>query len=232
MTDDSTGKQPPHPGTMDKDQVWQAIDTQRRSVADLLEQLPPDEWNRPSLCAGWTVQDVAAHLTLQQVGLGSAIAMMMKARGNTDRAIHDAACRRAAVLPPGQMIAEIRDMIGSRRHNTGLTCRETLIDILVHGQDIAVPLGRHHPVPPRAAAAAATRVWTTRWPPPFPATRKMTGFRLTATDTPWSTGNGPEVRAPIATILLLSTGRLAALPQISGPGAADLTTRLSTPQPA
>jgi hypothetical protein len=60
----------------------------------------------------------------------------------------------------------------------------------------------------------------------------MTGFRLTATDTPWSIGDGPEVQAPIAAILLLSTGRLAALPQLSGPGAAGLTARLSTPQPA
>ena len=105
-----------------------------------------------------------------------------------ERTIHDAACRRAAALPTGQIIAEIRDMAGSRRHTIGVTYLETLTDILVHGQDIAIPLGRHHDMPPPAAATAASRVLSMRWPPPLPAARKLAGFRLTATDTPWSAG--------------------------------------------
>jgi hypothetical protein len=85
-------------------------------------------------------------------------------------------------------------------------------------------------MPPDATDTAATRVWTMRWPPPFPAIRKMAGFRLVATDTSWSVGEGPEVQATIDAILLLSCGRLAVLPQLSGPGAADLTGRLSRPE--
>ena len=69
-------------------------------------------------------------------------------------------------------------------------------------------------------------MWSVRWPPPFPATRTMKRFRVTATDASWSGGAGPEVEAPIAAILLLSAGRLVALPQLSGAGAADLATRL------
>ncbi|HEU4422823.1 MAG TPA: hypothetical protein VFR67_09860 [Pilimelia sp.] len=52
-----------------------------------------------------------------------------------------------------------------------LTYRETLIDILVHGQDIAIPLRRSLHITPAAAAAAVTRMWTMRFPLPFPATR-------------------------------------------------------------
>jgi uncharacterized protein (TIGR03083 family) len=224
-----TDKRSPSPGILDRDTVWQAIDAQRLILATLLERLSDDEWQHPSLCEGWTIRDVAAHLTLQQVGLGDAIAMMLRGRGNTDRAIHDAACRRAAAMPTGQMIAEIRAMVGSRRHNFGVTYLETLIDILVHGQDIAIPLGRRHDMPPEAAATAASRVWTMRWPSPFPAKTKMDGFRLTATDTSWSVGEGADVRAPIGTILLVCAGRLAALPQLSGAGTPDLTARLSAP---
>jgi uncharacterized protein (TIGR03083 family) len=189
------------------DQIWPAIDAQRLRVADLLDDLSDDEWRRPSLCAGWTVRDVTAHLTLQQVGFGQAIAMMVRARGNTDRAIREAACRRAAVMPTGQMIGEIRGMVGSQRHNAGVTSRETLIDILVHGQDIAIPLGRHLNMPADAAAVAASRVWTMRWPPPPPGRRKLAGFRLVATDTSWSVGVGPEIRGPIGALLLLLCGR-------------------------
>ena len=213
---------------MDRDQVWQVIDAQRLSLAGLLEQLSADEWRQPSLCAGWTVRDVAAHLTLQQLGLGGAIGMMARWSGSLDRTIHDAACRRAA-QPTEQLIAQIRGMAGSRRRNIGTTYVESLTDILVHGQDIAIPLGRRHDVPPPAAALAASRVLSMRWPPPLPASRKVAGFRLTATDISWSAGEGPEVKAPMAAILLVCAGRLAALPQLSGEGTRDLTARLSMP---
>jgi uncharacterized protein (TIGR03083 family) len=225
-------ERPSSPVVLDRERIWQSIDAQRMSLADLLEQLPDDEWQQPSLCDGWSVREVAAHLTLQQVGIGAAISMMLRYRGNADRAIHDCACKRAAILPTEQLIGQIRGMVGSRQHNFGVTYRETLIDILVHGQDIAAPLGRRHDMPPEAAATAASRVWTMRWPPPFPSTRKMEGFRLIATDTSWSVGEGPEVHAPISAILLLGAGRLAALPQLAGEGAPDLTARLSAPQPS
>jgi hypothetical protein len=45
---------------MNDDEVWAAIDLQRRRTADLLEQLSDEEWRQPSLCRGWTVRDVAA----------------------------------------------------------------------------------------------------------------------------------------------------------------------------
>jgi uncharacterized protein (TIGR03083 family) len=219
------------PAVMDRDQVWPVIDAQRLKLASLLEQLSADEWRQPSLCAGWTVRDVAAHLTLQQVGPGGAIGMMVRWRGSLDRTIHQVACLRATALPTRQIIAEIRGMAGSRRHNIGVTYLETLTDILIHGQDIAIPLGRRHDMPPQAAARAASRLLSMRWPPPPPASRRLTGFRLTATDTPWFTGEGPEVSGPISVILLLCAGRLAVLPQLSGEGADDLAARLSAPPP-
>ena len=135
--------------------------------------------------------------------------------------------RRAAALPTERLIAEIRGMVGSRRHNVGVTYLETLIDILVHGQDIAIPLGRRHDMPPEAAAVAASRALSMRWPPPLPSARKVAGFRLIATDTSWSVGEGPEVRARWVRSCWCAAGRLVALPQLSGAGAADLTARLS-----
>ena len=217
---------PISPVLLDRDQAWQVIDAQRLGLADLLDDLSEHDWQQPSLCDGWTVRDVAAHLTLQQLGARTAIAMMLRYRGDTDRAIRECARACAATLSTGQIIAAIRGMTGSRRHNFGVTYRETLIDILVHAQDIAIPLSRRHPMPPEAAVAAVTRVWTMRWPPPFPASRAMQQFRVTATDTAWAAGHGPQIQAPISAILLLSAGRFAALPQLAGDGAAELTTRL------
>jgi uncharacterized protein (TIGR03083 family) len=212
---------------MNPDGVWQAIDTQRAALCDILADLGEDEWRQPSLCAGWTVRDVAAHLTLQQLGPAGVLAQVVKWRGSIDRTTAHVARVRAAALTTEQIIAEIRATIGSRRHIFGVTHLETLCDILVHSQDIAIPLGRHLDLPADAAAVAASRALSMRWPPPLPSAKRMAGFRLTATDTSWSTGDGPTVRGPMAALLLVCCGRLAALPQLSGDGAAELTTRLT-----
>jgi hypothetical protein len=86
-------------------------------------------------------------------------------------------------------------------------------------------------MPPQAAAVAASRVLSMRWPPPPPSARKVAGFRLTATDTSWSAGDGPQVHGPMAALLLVCTGRAVAMPQLTGPGAAALTARVSAPVP-
>jgi len=212
---------------MNVDQAWQAIDDQRLALTDVLARLSDDEWQLPSLCDGWTVRDVTAHLTMQQVGPGALlmqIPAMIKARGNLDRLIHDAARRRAA-LPTTQLTAEIRGMVGSRRHNFGVTYRETLTDILVHSQDITVPLGRRLAMPVDAAALAATRIWS--MDRMFHAAKRLTGYRLTATDTNWTVGKGAEVNGPVGSILLLLTGRPIDLPLLSGPGVGSLSARLA-----
>jgi mycothiol maleylpyruvate isomerase-like protein len=53
---------------MDSDEVWRTIDEQRPDVANLLDELSEHEWSTPSLCAAWTVREVAAHLTLAHMG--------------------------------------------------------------------------------------------------------------------------------------------------------------------
>jgi uncharacterized protein (TIGR03083 family) len=210
---------------MNRDEVWRAIDQERLGLADLFDDLSAAEWETPSLCDGWRVRDVAAHLTLAQLGPLPAALATLRARGNISRMIRDTAVRQAR-LPVGQYGAMLRGMAGSRRKAPGVTDLEPLIDVLVHGQDIAIPLARTRPMPTRAAAAAADRVWPNLWP--FRAGRKLAGFRLAATDHPWSAGEGPPVEGPIAAILLLLTGRRAALAQLSGAGVLELEARMAT----
>lgn len=140
--------------------------------------------------------------------------------------IRDTARRHAAV-PRAQIVGEIRAMAGSRRRAPGVSRLEPLIDVLVHGQDIALPLGRPRPVPVDAAAVAATRVWTSGWPLSlaFSARFRLSGLRLVATDTEWSVGDGPRVEGPIEALLLLLTGRRAGTGRLSGPGVARVAAR-------
>ena len=70
---------------MDLDDVWRSIDSERLSLADLLDDLSPAEWETPSLCTGWLVRDVAAHLTQAHMGYRDALVAAVRARGSFDR---------------------------------------------------------------------------------------------------------------------------------------------------
>ena len=210
--------------TADTDAVWAAIDHERLDLADLLDDLAPAEWEQPSLCAGWRVRDVAAHLALAQTGAGRAALDLLRARGSLQRMIHDTAVRHAA-SPTERLVAQIRGMAGSRRTAPGVTPLEPLLDALVHGQDIAVPLGRPRTMPIAAAATAATRVWDMPWPmsTTFAPRRRLAGLRLVATDAEWAVGEGDPVEGPVQALLMVLTGRTAAVPdRLSGPGVSRL----------
>jgi uncharacterized protein (TIGR03083 family) len=102
---------------MNEDEVWAAIDTQRLRTADLLEGLSAAEWTYASLCDGWTIRDVAAHLTLQQLRLSEALRMALRHPGGLNKTIRESARRRAG-LPTERLVSDIRGMVGSRRHNS------------------------------------------------------------------------------------------------------------------
>lgn len=83
---------------MNRDEVWGAIDAERASLADLLDSLGEQEWEVPSLCAGWRVRDVAAYLTLAQIRPLPAVVAAVRARGNFNRMVRDSAVRQARRL--------------------------------------------------------------------------------------------------------------------------------------
>lgn len=199
---------------MDTDTVWRHADAQRLQVAALLESLDEAQWEVPSLCSGWRVREVGAHLTLAHMGPGQAMIELARARGSFDRMIHDTA-RRAARRPTAEYAVAVRAMVGSRRKAPGVSAVEPLTDALVHALDIAVPLGLDLAVDPEAAAVSATRCYEMGFP--FHARRRLRGLRLRATDHDLLLGDGVEVAGPVQDLLLLVTGRTrAALPRLHG----------------
>ena len=210
---------------MEKAEIWRTIHTERAALADLLEALEPAEWDRPSLCDGWRVREVAAHvISSPQTGALAMMSAAIRARGRFHR-LTDLEAHRLGARPPSEIVGEYRRLDGSRRHPPGTTVLDPLLDVLVHTQDIVVPLGRRHDMPVEAARVAAGRVQ--RLPGFFfPSRRLVAGVRLKATDTAWSAGSGPLVEGPMQALLLLMTGRhSAALPAVSGEGIEHLTRR-------
>jgi uncharacterized protein (TIGR03083 family) len=163
--------------TMGSDTVWQHIDSEWAWMADFLESLPPGDWQRPSLCTGWTVRDVGAHLTFAQTPVRDLLWPALRAGFRYDVLVRDTAL--GSLLTHKEIVAKLRSFLGSRRRVAFITDLEPLIDILVHNQDIARPLGVDHPIPPDAAAAAADRVLAPPSDPALEATaqRPLRGHR-------------------------------------------------------
>jgi uncharacterized protein (TIGR03083 family) len=205
--------------SMSTEQIWRAVDTERASLVELLESLPKADWSHVSLCDGWRVCDVVAHLVLSaRPSIGWILLNVIRARGSLDRAIRDTATRHADCRTTSQLLAELRASVGAHVTVYGTTPLDRLMDLLVHGQDIAVPLGIEREMPVAAARAALDRIWQTR--APFHARKKFSGYRLVASDTEWSVGAGPAIEGSVAALLLLLTGRHAAPNQLTGDGAA------------
>jgi uncharacterized protein (TIGR03083 family) len=212
--------------SMGTEESWQVVAEQRLAIAELLAGLSEADWEHPSLCAGWRVRDVAAHVTLIPIAPspGSLLVDFAKARGNYAR-FNTVASKRRAARTPTQLVQDLRTTAETRSVPWPASPANVMWDILVHGQDIAIPLGIDFPTPPAAGAAAATQIWELRWPFSFGAKRRLGSLRLTATDTDWTIGTGPEVAGPIGAILLLLTGRTeAAIRLLTGDGVRSLAT--------
>jgi uncharacterized protein (TIGR03083 family) len=210
------------------DTTWDLIETERRTLADLLEPLTTEQWSTPSLCTEWRVRDVAAHLAMVPAGaptVGTMLRALVASRGHLWAAGRDVAGAYAAA-PTAELVAGLRRDAAARRKPVFVDARNILPDLVIHGQDIALPLGIARPVPPEAGRRALDRIWRMGWP--FYARRHLDGLTVRADDCGWSAGRGLEITGTAAQLLLAMTARNGAVDDLRGPGV-DVVRSRSTP---
>jgi uncharacterized protein (TIGR03083 family) len=187
------------------EEYWSAVRTIRLRIAELLDTLSRSEWDAASLCQGWRVRDVAGHLAMvPTITTGQMLAAAPRARFNPNR-INTLLAVRAGSVATTEIVRKLRGHADDRTTAKALDTRNSLFDAIVHSQDIALPLGRTFPVLVDDTRRGLDRVWAMGWP--FNARRRLAGLTLTATDTDWTVGSGPEVRGTALSLLLLLTGR-------------------------
>jgi uncharacterized protein (TIGR03083 family) len=193
---------------MDDTKIWAHIDEQRADLADFLDILSAEQWKTPSLCPGWTVREVAAHVTQSTTNWGRLVLELARSGFRFNAVTLRMA--RDDQRTPEEITAALRAMVGGRRKPPGTSTADPLMDVLVHGQDIAIPLGVERVMPVPAAVVAAERVWKMGFP--FNARKQFANVTFTATDADFSVGTGEVVLAPIQNILMTLSGRRAGLP--------------------
>ena len=213
-----------------KQVLAEQIRTEREALIDLLVTLDDEQWTTPSLCEGWRVEDVAAHLAWTPVLAPVEMPVrLVRARFSINGYILQTA-RRWSERGRDAIVSQLR--VNARRDAKllGVPRVAALSDAIVHGYDIRRPLGFAREVPPPAYAVAAT--WHAELGPPLSWTfggdvrSRIAGLRLVADDMSWTHGEGPEVHATGEAMLLMMTGRPVQRSELTGPGADDLWARI------
>jgi uncharacterized protein (TIGR03083 family) len=204
------------------------IARERRELADTLSGLDTNQWTTPSLCQGWTVHDVAAHLLMPLVTPIPRVILAMAANGfNFDRA-NVKLTARVAQRSNAELVTGLRANAEHRFKPPGMGPEAPLTDALVHGQDIRRPLGIGRAIAPehlqRSLAFLAGKSQG------FVPKGLVDGVRFEATDVAWNGGDGVLVRGKGEAILLTMTGRRVAVAELEGPGVELLRTRLGVSQ--
>lgn len=202
---------------MDEAAFWALVHRERRALADLLSGLTAEQWEAPSLCAGWTVKDVAAHvISAPQMRIRDLWSPLIRSRGELNRLIYLDVKRRGKA-PVERILGDFATYDGSTHRMPGTY---PLTDVAVHSQDILRPLGLRHEMPVEAAldvlstCIAKASMMGTR--------RLVTSVRLVATDTDWSHGRGPLISGPAQELAMLVAGRGADTDLLEGEGQALL----------
>ncbi|MFF0725276.1 maleylpyruvate isomerase family mycothiol-dependent enzyme [Streptomyces sp. NPDC004134] len=205
-----------------KNDVWPMVHAERAALIEDLAGLDDEQWGQPSLCEGWTVRDVAAHLvdTARTTRLGF-VTGLVRERFDFDRQ-NARGVERERGASPQETLQRLRQ-VALRTSAPPAPLDTRLVEEVVHGEDIRRPLGLTRSYP--AEAVARSLRLQARTPASFGGAKELTArVRLTAVDADLSVGDGPEVRGPALSLLLAVSGRRVALEELEGPGTAALAT--------
>ena len=203
-------------------EMWTTIAAERGALAEDLEDLSEVEWKARSNCEGWTVEDVLAHMTSSASLTPPTFLLNFAASGFSFPKFADKGIARQKGGTPAETLANFR----ARQHSTKSPPGPKttwLGETIVHADDIRRPLGIRHAYPTDAVRQVLdfyknsnTLIGTKN---------RIAGLTLKATDTDWTHGSGPTVEGPILALLIASTGRSAALNDLSGDGVETLRER-------
>ncbi|WP_238155601.1 maleylpyruvate isomerase family mycothiol-dependent enzyme [Kribbella soli] len=187
---------------------------ERAELAEVLAGLQPEEWDKPTLCGGWRVRELVAHITMPyRISLPRFLAGMIRSGGNFNRYADRQARQDAAELTSAQLVECLRQNINHPWKPPGGGFEGALSHDVIHGLDVTIALGIDRPVPPERLRIV------------FGAMRPrhakyfgvdLAGVQLQATDLTWTYGTGTPLTGMAQDLLLVLSGRSLPPNHLSG----------------
>lgn len=198
----------------DQTRLTSMIAAERRDLAAELARLPAEAWDAPTLCAGWRVRDLVAHVTMPfRYSAGRFAFEMLRSRGRF-HAMADRCARRDAAAPPAELLAALRDNATHPWKPPGGGYVGALTHDVIHGLDALVPLGIDRRVPRDRLKVVLDSITA-------PAARKhfgtdLSGIELRASDMEWSFGSGQPLSGLAQDLALVLCGRKVPRGRLAG----------------
>ena len=205
------------------DTIKDMIAAQRAELAEVLAGLPGPGWDEPTLCAGWRVREVVAHITMPfRYGRGRFALELAKSRGRFNEMADRLARQDASLMSPADLTAAVRSNIGHPWKPPGGGYTGALSHDLIHSLDITVPLGL------AVSQVPAERLRLVL--PTSPDDRsvkffgvQLDGIELRARDMDWTLGSGVPLEGSASDLLLVLCGRTLPPGRLSGEPSARFT---------
>lgn len=182
-----------------------AVAAEFLALADLLDSVTDVQWDTPSLCAGWRVREVIAHMTMAaRYSEEEFMAELRRCDFDFSRLSNEIAARDAE-LPASELVASLRSEVMQHWTPPGGGWHGAVNHVVIHGLDVTVPLG----VPRRSPDATIRVVLDDLTGGGVQAHfgTSIEGRCLQATDLDWSYGSGQVLRGPAEYLALVLCGR-------------------------
>ena len=216
MTEPTEPTERTEPAELTDDAYLQPIvATELARLADLLDTASDAQWDTASLCAGWRVREVVAHLTMAARYSDKQFMAELQRCGFDFTRLSNEVAARDADLPTDELITNLRSEVMQHWAPPGGGYHGALNHAVIHGLDVTVPLNV-----PRLSSDETIRVILDDLTQGYGNVHfgfDIARRRLQATDLDWSFGVGPVLRGPAADLALVICGRSVPPERLEGP---------------
>ena len=188
------------------DDIRDMIAAERTELAELLDGLPAPRWDEPTLCVGWRVREVVAHVTMPfRYGRGRFALELAKSGGRFNPMADRCARRDAGVMSPGELAEALRSNANHPWKPPGGGYEGVLTHDVIHGLDITEALGLGGLVPEDRLGVVLPNLVTPKALGFFGV--DLSGVALRTADTGWTFGSGLPVTGTAQDLALFLCGR-------------------------
>jgi len=184
------------------------------SLADLLDAASDAQWDTASLCTGWRVREVVAHMTMAARYPQEQFMAELQRCGFDFTRLSNEIAARDANLPADELIKNLRSEVMQHWAPPGGDYHGALNHAVIHGLDVTVPLGVPRLAPDPTIGVILDDLTQGDGTVRFGV--DVAGRRLQATDLDWSFGAGPVLRGAAADLALVICGRSVPAGRLEG----------------
>lgn len=206
-----------------ENRLWALLHEERAALAADLAELDQDQWHHETLCGDWDVEQVLAHLTAaaslnrwrwlrSMVGAGFRPGVHNQRRLDEYRGASSA-----------ETLQRFRAIIENKIAPTS-DIPAYLGEVIVHAQDIRLPLGITRT--PGIEATTPVAEFYARRDFAVASHTHIAGLELKANDGDFAAGAGPLVTGSTLALVMVMAGRVAYLDLLEGPGVPTLRAQI------